>query len=375
MSRSGRKESDFELPPLYAMVQPGLEPIAADEINRSLGAEIKKVSRGLVVFRVNEVTPDILKLRTTEDVFLLAWGSDTISYKAADLEKFKQWTAKKPNWPELFKIHHSLRPRTKGKPTFHLVCQREGEHGFRRIDALDAMADGLSGKIPAGWVPYDDNAWLEIWLTIRGSMAVCGLRLTDRTMRHRTYKDDHILASLRPTVAGAMVHLAGIGPSMTILDPMCGAGTILAEAMEVGKLRSRAGKIDLIGGDIDPNAMYVTGENLRNLGPAILCRWDSRRLPLDRNSVDRIITNPPFGKQLSNLAEVPGLYNACVIEWNRVLRPGGRAVFLVMEQDALEEPLIAHGWKSVRKVKVRNMGLGAIVSVWQKPFTDGTLAV
>ena len=134
MSRSGRRQSAFELPPLYAMVQPGLEPIAADEINRVLGGEIKKVTRGLVVFRVNEITPDVLNLRTTDDVFLLAWGSDAITYKQDELTKFRKWTATKADWPELFKIHHALRPKTKGKPTFHLVCQREGEHAFRRVD-------------------------------------------------------------------------------------------------------------------------------------------------------------------------------------------------------------------------------------------------
>ncbi len=373
MSRSGRRASAFELPPLYAMVQPGLEPIAADEINRVLGGEIKKVARGLVVFRVNEVTPDVLNLRTTDDVFLLAWGSDAITYKQDELAKFRKWTANKADWPELFKIHHSLRPKTKGKPTFHLVCQREGEHAFRRVDALDAMADGLAGKIPEGWQPHDENAWLEIWLTIKGQTAVCGLRLTDRTMRHRTYKDDHVLASLRPTVAGAMVHLAGIGPGMTVMDPMCGAGTILAETIEVAKHRSKAGRVEVIGGDIDPNAMFVTGENLRGVGPAVTCRWDSRRLPLERESVDRIITNPPFGKQLASPEEVPPLYAACVREWDRVLRPGGRAVFLVMEQDAIESPLIAYGWRPTRKLKVRILGQAAILSVWQKPFAAGTL--
>ena len=314
MSRSGRRESTFELPPLYAIVQPGLEPVAADEINRKLGGEIKKTLRGMVVFRLNEVTPALLELRTTEDVFLLAWGSDAISYKADDLTKFRKWTANKPNWPELFHVHHALRPKTKGRPTFHLVCQREGEHGFRRIDALDAMADGLSGKIPAGWQPGDENAWLEIWLTIKGQTAVCGLRLSDRTMRHRTYKDDHVLASLRPTVAGAMVHLAGVGPSMTVLDPMCGAGTIVAETIEVAKVRGKTGRIEVLGGDIDPNSMFVTGENLRGVGHAITCRWDARRLPLERESVDRIICNPPFGKQLASPDEVPPLYSACARE-------------------------------------------------------------
>ena len=37
----------------------------------------KVTTCGVVVFRVNSLTPDVIKLRTTEDVFLLAWGSDS----------------------------------------------------------------------------------------------------------------------------------------------------------------------------------------------------------------------------------------------------------------------------------------------------------
>ena len=358
-------------PALYAMTAPGLEAVAADEINRELGGTVKKVERGLVVFKLDEVTPKVLELRTTEDVFLLCWGSDALSYKSDDLSNFRKWTANRPDWPNLFKIHHAVRPITRGKPTFHLVCQREGEHGFRRVDALDAMADGLRGKIPQGWQPQDENAWLEIWLTIKGQTAVCGLRLTDRTMRHRTYKTDHVIASLRPTVAGGMVRLAGVGPNMTLLDPMCGAGTILAELIDTGNRRSKAGPVTVVGGDIDPNAVFVTGQNLDHVGHAVLARWDARRLPLGRESVDRIVCNPPFGKQLANLDLVPPLYAAAAAEWDRVLKPGGRGVFLVMEQDELEKPLKACGWKPARKLKVRVQGQVAIMSVWQKPAAAG----
>jgi 23S rRNA G2445 N2-methylase RlmL len=223
------------------MVQPGLEPVAADEITRELGGEVKKTSRGIVVFKLDEVTPDVLKLRTTEDVFLLAWGSDTLTYRADDLNNLRKWTANRPDWNHLFRIHHALRPKTKGKPTFHIVCQMQGEHGYKRHDARDALIQGLAGKVPPGWQPASENAWLEVWLTIHGKTAVCGLRLSDRTMRHRTYKEEHVLASLRPTVAGAMVRLAGVGPGMTVVDPMCGAGTILAETIEVAKRRRARG--------------------------------------------------------------------------------------------------------------------------------------
>jgi 23S rRNA G2445 N2-methylase RlmL len=310
----------------------------------------------------------VLKLRTTEDVFLLAWGSDTLTYKAADLKSIRQWTAKGPDWDRLFKIHHAVRGKPKGKPTFHLVCQMQGEHGYRRVDALDALADGLAGKIPAAWRPADENAWLEIWLTVHGKTAVCGVRLSDRTMRHRTYKLEHVAASLRPTVAAAMVRLAGAAPGMTVLDPMCGAGTILAEMLELSRKR-KAGIITLVGGDSDPSAVYAAKENLERQSHEGLTiqKWDARSLPLEPASVDRIVTNPPFGKQLSSPDEVPWLYRALANEWDRVLKPGGRAVILVAEPEPLRDAVRRFDWAATRELRVRVLGQPAVLSVWQKP--------
>ena len=366
MSRKGRATEEKPLPPLYAMTIGGIESVASDEITRDLGGEVKKTSRGLVVFRLDDLTPDVLALRTTEDVFLLAWGSDSLTYTAADLDTIRTWTAKKPDWEHLFKLHHKLRPKTKGRPTYHIVCQMQGEHGFRRADAREAFVAGLAGKIPHGWQYNNENAWLEIWLTIYSKTAVCGVRLSDRTMRHRTYKLDHIAASLRPTVAAAMVRLAGIGPGMTVLDPFCGAGTILAEAIDVARKRSKAGRVRVIGGDIDPNAVFVTSQNLEKVGPIDLARWDSRALPLECESVDRIISNPPFGKQLSSVDQIGPLYEAAAKEWDRVLRPGGRAVLLAMEGELLKRVLLARKWSPARSTRVRMLGQPCVMSVWNK---------
>lgn len=367
MSRSGKQTDDKPLPPLYAMTHGGIESTAADEITRDIGGEVKKTARGLVVFRVDSLTDKVLSLRTTEDVFLMAWGSDSLTYKSEDLETLRNWTARKPDWDHLFKLHHRLRPKTKGRPTYHLVCQMQGEHGFRRADARAAFIEGLSGKIPHGWHYSNENAWLEIWLTIYSKTAVCGVRLSDRTMRHRTYKLDHVQASLRPTVAAAMVRLAGIGPEMTVLDPFCGAGTILAEALDVAEKRSRGGKIRVIGGDIDPNAVFVTSQNLQQVGRADLARWDATHLPLETASVDRIVSNPPFGKQLSSIEQIGPLYEAAGAEMDRVLKPGGRAVLLAMEIEGLKRVLQGYGWQQVRQTRVRLLGLPAILTVWNKP--------
>ena len=75
-------DADAELPALYAHVHPGLESIAADEIMRDLQGEIKRTERGLVVFRLRSIDADVLKLRTTEDIYLLAWGTGSLTYKA-----------------------------------------------------------------------------------------------------------------------------------------------------------------------------------------------------------------------------------------------------------------------------------------------------
>ena len=367
MSRSGRPSDDKPLPPLYAMTHGGIESIAADEITRDIGGEVKKTARGLVVFRMEELNESVLSLRTTEDVYLMAWGSDSLTYKAEDLDTIRAWTARKPDWDHLFKLHHKVRPKTKGRPTYHFVCQMQGEHGFRRADARDAFIEGLAGVIPHGWQFSNENAWLEIWLTIRSKTAVCGVRLSDRSMRHRTYKLDHVAASLRPTVAAAMVRLAGIGPGMTILDPMCGAGTILAESIDVARKRGKGGRVRVVGGDIDPNAVFVTSQNLEKVGPADLARWDATDLPLETESVDRIISNPPFGKQLSSIDQIGPLYEAASAEWDRVLRPGGRAVLLAMEHEGLRRILRARRWSLSRQMKVRLLGQLAVMSVWQKP--------
>ncbi len=357
-----RQHHPAPLPALYAMVIPGLEEIAAAEIEKSLGGEIKRTGHGIVVFRLDEIDDRIFRLRTTEDVFLLGWGTDKLTYRAADLDKIRRWTAHDADWQRLLQIHHAIRPKPKGKPSYHLVTQMNGVHGYRRIDAGDSLAQGLAGKLPASWREADENASVEIWLTIDGARAVCGLRLSDRTMRHRTYKLEHLPASLRPTLAAAMVRVGEVRPGQTVLDPMCGAGTILAE-----QLAAVDGKVQAWGGDIEMSPLRAAGANLRRWDRVKLVRWNATRLPLATGSVDRILSNPPFGKQMSRPEEIGPLYRRMVPEYDRVLRPGGLAVLLVSETEPLEEAGRAIGWKRLRRIRVRVLGQPAAVTVWRKP--------
>ena len=370
MSRS--RSAASEVPACYAIVLPGLEAIAADEITRDLGGDVRKSDRGLVMFRVEDITPALLKLRTVEDVFLLAWGTDSLTYRAVDLKQIRHWTANEADWPQLLRLHHAVHPKPKGKPTYHLVAQMIGTHAYRRIDAKKEMAAGLAGVFPASWRPAEEDAAVEVWLTINGKTAVCGMRLSDKTMRHRTWKEEHLPASLRPTMAAAMVRLAGAAPGDIVLDPMCGAGTIIGEQIELSKQR-KAGRVEVLGGDMDKSALRAAASNLKRVGPALLAHWDASRLPLAAASVDRVISNPPFGKQLASPEEIGPLYRAMVRECDRVLKDAGRAVFLVSEMQPLRDAARSVRWQPQRQVNVRVLGQAATISVWRKGSEAATL--
>ena len=130
------------------MVHPGLEQVAADEIEQELRGDVKRTGPGFVVFRLDQIDEAVLKLRTTEDVFLYAWGTDALTYRAADLESIRRWTTREVNWPQLLRIHQSIRPKLKSRPTYHFVTQMTGEHGYLRKDAREALARGLARKFP-----------------------------------------------------------------------------------------------------------------------------------------------------------------------------------------------------------------------------------
>jgi 23S rRNA G2445 N2-methylase RlmL len=83
--------------------------------------------------------------------------------------------------------------------------------------------------------------------------------------------------------------------------------------------------------------------------------------------VDRIVSNPPFGKQLNPEENVGPLYQRMLREYNRVLWPGGRGVFLVSDYPGLRQAARAVGWNLLQQLKVRVLGQAAVISVWRKP--------
>src|SRR5206468_7807449 len=133
-------------------------------------------------------------------------------------------------------------------------------------------------------------------------------------------KRAHTPASLKPTVAAALVELSAPAARDVFIDAMCGAGTILRERADAGS----AGRI--IGGDIDAEAIAAARENVGRVPQVAL--WDAQRLPLRTASVDAVVTNPPYGRRHGASDGIDRLYRSAMRETERVLRRGGRCVVL-----------------------------------------------
>jgi tRNA (guanine6-N2)-methyltransferase len=139
-------------------------------------------------------------------------------------------------------------------------------------------------------------------------------------------------ASTTPVVAAVLARLVEAGPDDVVLDPFCGAGTILVQVAQM------SGPARLLGSDLDRGALDRARANLAARGIAAqLAQADAARLPGAPDSVDRIVANLPFGKRAGSHAANVDLYPAFLRRVRAVLRPTGRAVLLTEEKRLLRD--------------------------------------
>lgn len=326
----------------YAQTMPGMEKIAWLEIRERLPEAsfsqylFAKEQNGIVVFDYAGALANVQQLRTAEDTFLLALYEHKISRTRHDLRTITELVGKSEALGraanELMRFRKFSQP-----PTYRIISRKYGQHDYRRIDFEKAISDGLRKRYPR-WTSVPEGSQVEVWANLLGSQLLIGFRLSDRSMRHRYKRSVELPASLRPSVAAAMVYLTKPDPTDVFLDPMCGSGTLLLERRAAGAYQI------VLGGDILSKRADAAYQNLvgrsskkrhgRFTYPAIT-EWDAQTLPLADNSIDKIATNLPFGQQIT--ANLPELYPAFFAEVARVLRPDGRAVILSSEYDLVKE--------------------------------------
>jgi len=180
-------------------------------------------------------------------------------------------------------------------------------------------------------------------------------------------------ASIHPSVAAALCFAAtesdltrtmtSGGAGKVLLDPCCGAGTILSEWLSIF-LQAQA-----IGYDISETAIQLSRRNLEAFKTRCQVRVaDMRALPLKTSSLDFIVCNLPFGIRVRHAVSNQRLYGAFLTEALRILRPGGTLVTYTADQRAMESALRAVDWKNVKPLtKVKAGGLDVTIHRLQRP--------
>ncbi|GAB2735197.1 TRM11 family SAM-dependent methyltransferase [Streptomyces bullii] len=149
-----------------------------------------------------------------------------------------------------------------------------------------------------------------------------------------------------------MAALAGIRPGHRVLDPCCGAGTLLIEAA----LAHPGARCE--GFDLSREAVATARANAAAAAaapPLTVHRADAGRLPLPDGTADRVLCNPPWGTQVHPgglLATAPDRWWR---ELRRVLAPDGTAVLLLPDPTALTTAL-RHDLTPVHLCRVRLFG-------------------
>jgi len=211
--------------------------------------------------------------------------------------------------------------------SFAVRAQRRGEHSFESPTVESRVGQAIVDSYPGSKRPRVDLDDPEFTLRVfvREQRVIVAVDTTGgRSLHRRQERTVEHEAPIRPTMAAAMYRLAAPRSGEVVLDPMCGCGTIpiesaaanlgrpvdigqklafrrlrypAIEAEDVGGADQRHEHLDIeiVGADIDEQAVAGARENARNAGLAgeiSVVVADAREgLP----GGDIVVTDMPFG--------------------------------------------------------------------------------
>src|SRR3984885_15431428 len=320
-------------------MQPGFESITWSEIlarvpnAKKLGPRTVPERAGMLILEASRPQP-LASLRCAEDLFAVVAYRRGLTNDTTTLDKVRAMIRGSTHLDDALNARVAIvkGARAGKKLRFKVVARLSGEHEFRRVDFKHAVETGILEHGDHTWRLDEGNAEVEFWATMLRDEFIFTVRLSDDVMRFRDYKISHRPGSLRPSVAAALAMLSDPAPDDVFLDPLCGTATVLIERAHFGRYAM------LLGGDSDRDTLEAARENIGpRYKPIELKQWDATALPLENNSVDKIVSNLPWGMKHGSHSENRRLYPRLIGEFRRVLKPGGTMVLLSAEMRLMSE--------------------------------------
>jgi putative N6-adenine-specific DNA methylase len=337
-------------PPLsaFAITAPGLEPIAAAELDRlGIAATIERGGVGWTG-TLESVARANLWLRTASRVVVRA-----AEFRARTFHELERHASKLP-WERFVAAGASARFRVTSRKSrlYHsdAVAQRLAAAAVTRVGVAPAI-DRLRDHGPAGTrgdddgYDTDDDAAGQLFV-VRMVRDVCTVSVdsSGALLHRRGYRQAVGKAPLRETIAAAMLLGSDWPGTVPLIDPMCGSGTIaieaallarriapganrafafqrwpefdqavwariVAEAREQELARAPA---SIRGSDRDAGAIEAAQANAERAGVVGDVELERRPVSAMESPSGRgwVVVNPPYGVRVAESAAVRDLYAA-----------------------------------------------------------------
>lgn len=307
----------------------GLEGIAADELRRMELTDVRAENgRVLCAAKAEDIPRINLNLRTGERA-LVVLGS----FPAHDFDALFEGTKALP-WEQFipregaFPVKgHSLDSALHAVPACQAIIKKATAARLGSVYGVDTLPE--------------TGALYQIQFAIMKDKATLMLDTSGAGLHKRGYRAVGVVAPIRETLAAAMVMLSKYRGRDPIRDPFCGSGTIAIEAALIAQNRAPGmersfsaqkwgfipqkawldaadeamdkefhGSYDIVGSDIDPQAVAIAKDNAIKAGVENTVRFEvADALTFHSDApYGKIVTNPPYGERIMEKSEAEDLY-------------------------------------------------------------------
>jgi 23S rRNA G2445 N2-methylase RlmL len=334
----------------------GLEWVAADEISVALpNARGLAMSGREVTFQVPELAPPLLGLRTVDDVFVEVGRVSGVG-QTKEVPSLAARRIASLDWAGALARLGEIRTMAP-HPQLDVVASFEGRRNYNRFAVENAVGETLARRMRGSYLARTSGGRqagepdLMIRVFVRGTEAVAAAEVAAQPLHRRGYKQESGAGTLHPPMAAALARLADLAASGSAADPFCGDGTVSIETALLCPVAR------VLASDIDAVRLSHAQRNAVRAGVSLaLYQADAGRLPWLDQSVDAVITNPPW----SIAVDARGLLRRSLDRfWRqmpRLLAPGGRLCLITDSRLDAPRQLQQMGYRFALATQVRLAG-------------------
>jgi 23S rRNA G2445 N2-methylase RlmL len=205
---------------------------------------------------------------------------------------------------------------------------------------------------------------VDKFMNVYSALRIHKLHGPSRNIFRREWKRHTVPAGINPALAYILCMVAKVSSQDIVYDPFCGAGTILITAEKFFNAEK------ILGSDLSGNAVDWTIENAQIAGvpkkKVTIFRSNISQVKLQDESVDKVITNPPYGIRSKSHAENIKIYESFLKKSYKFLKTGGSLVCITQEKDLFISNAEMAGFGIHNQIDIKQSGLFLTIFDCQK---------